>query len=976
MAIERAIYGSFIKGIEQDNAIQFFSYTPGIKLLIDKKDPIISFMETNYSPPENTEWMVDHPDQDIRNDMESNHMRKFHPANFSYSKRMVDGKEKYVFSFGKTMGRDWTNVRPNAKYIYTAICDKEDIKRSPVFYGSSPAIACDIPRRAPFSEKITHKDAPRPAMLQTLSDMDTTENIVDLEHYAGFKKIGLGDIIDFLGSANRLDIFRSMLEALMRHKDNAENPAILIADDKDNLIYWIAALSNIFPFPNTLDLSFASYTYKYTGEYDITGAYIPEKYSFCLEGKNEILSNTDYSYEKTQAIAAVYDFEKNAFANSGSFSSDPFMDMIEQAMNGDISSLSEYKDYITENTTYSGLNSDYRRGYSLFRYMTKKDKPDNDRFAEAIEFAKKYASPAEKKRLLDKLLLSCKQVIDDERAVSAIQSFFTHCIDAGLERKERIYDYFISDVIDCFNNEHSAYTEYNSISKTAMKFCSMDEVKLNLYIAQKIGLPAMAGMADKLKDKWHLIKLLYLMFSMVSNGKSSGENALKSGSPEYTIANKTIVKLIENDSAESIKQLKSILTEAEACLGDMKNVVRYLNAICFAFAAVRNNSAIQIILDFMMQNYVPTLTKNDSSLLKIISDLQGTDRYFGYILKELENLPTLQMLDTLKFIVQNADSSYHKYANNVADAAINKASTEQKGQSGSAALVLNGKLFELLTLCISRWNATLRDNNAILHTILTDYTSGLSDIGNSFISKEQFETLHEMKSAVERMKAGNLPEAVTMFISMYEMKENAGKENSGIFSGKSREPIADISLLASKDKKLLMDAIAQICAERWLAFTDYQNFECLVKISNTQETGFVHQTILRSTLQYALKGGKAKARATVAAQIIVLALKKPSCTSVLSDVPEMLHNAGVKSGEIIKAIEHDEEEYINNLMERLDNANDFNEAQAVAALNKQKQEIDEYYKNHSSNSGFGGFFQNLFSGKKDGKDKKDDKKKK
>ena len=178
---------------------------------------------------------------------------------FGYWTAECNGTKKACFVYGKDMGHDWSEARIGAAYHSSVVCDLADIKKPPIFYCSSPSVCCEIERAAFFPEA---GELRKPGLLKNTMDLDDENAGLSVPCQGGFEPIDLTDISHFVRSDGRYEILKNMLTAVMNAKDGVAKSHLLIADEKENILMWIASLSVIFPLECVKNLSFCTYEYR------------------------------------------------------------------------------------------------------------------------------------------------------------------------------------------------------------------------------------------------------------------------------------------------------------------------------------------------------------------------------------------------------------------------------------------------------------------------------------------------------------------------------------------------------------------------------------------------------------------------------------------------------------------------------------------------------------------------------------------
>lgn len=193
-------------------------------------------------------------------------------------------------------------------------------------------------------------------------------------------------VIDFLSADGRMDIFKNMLHAVLAFE--TERKRVVICDERENIIMWIAAIEYALPLKMALGINFSTYDFDPSLSASQICGVIP--------------SGTRYN-DESQRLHFVFDLYQN---NCAEFDKDEhYFDFIDTSMSFSYDSLQDFHRFITEGYSYDKADEKMYSAYRLYSLLS--DGISNLTVAElkdALDFASQYAVPSEQSRILENLL--------------------------------------------------------------------------------------------------------------------------------------------------------------------------------------------------------------------------------------------------------------------------------------------------------------------------------------------------------------------------------------------------------------------------------------------------------------------------------------------------------------------------------------------------------------------------------------------
>jgi len=902
MAIERAIHASLKIGIEKNDAgFQYYSYTPDYKIIMEKDRELEGKLNSFYKAPDTEEWLMNLPhDSNITmpsDNKEANEAelkaRKYHPLTMAYKLMDVDGNKRPVFLFGKNMGIDWTGRRIGNYYNAAVICEMTDVKKAPVLYCDSPVVCCDIMRTEFYPEG----EASAPALLKYTKGLEKEDDTLEIRHQAGFEAISENDIIDFIGKEGRIDILKSMLTALMKLKEGDKSCRIIIGDEKDNIILWIAAISHIFPVQNIMDFSFTTYGYNIE-EYDVNGVFVP-----ALNGaQNTEYDVTAYNYTRFKDAFAVYDFEKQDFASKVEVNDNLLMQLIENAFSIDMKPLEKYKQYIVSSTTYRGMDSQYVAGYNLYAYMNTKLQLSDKELESAVKFAENFAGVEEKKNLMDKLMKNYQSYLNDQFKMDLFADYMKHCIDKGVISKEEVDSALLELVFECFEEtDRYQISEFVAIGEAVEKICGLEAGGLEKAFVEGFGFEELERQVHIIKDK----KRLMYIFSAVLSYAEKGYCSLEKGSVQYNIVCSALYYTVEDETERNVQRVRQMMEDIVTKMPSARAKFQCAEAVYNVFNSKSLNRITEIVLNRTVKMYMESSVGDKREFLQEVLSTGTNDIYLNAIMTTVsEDKNILKKMDELQGIVQNFSTEFAAYIGEIKDTAISTLGITRKVQREERPELVYS-CFKLVKLC---------ENNSDIPSVKTDYEQikdayldCLYEEHNDFIidetARKQLITICSEVDSVEEVWG----DPALIFLKIYEMQTQVkSKKDKNAFTGKSEYPKINIEGLKPGIKRNYIKSVAVLGCHYRFNTDKYPELDELFEVPESAQDG-CYSLVLKDMLECVLDNIKGKDRARCAVDVIEYGLTWDA-KQFKKDVPGILVNSGIKQSDITKIFEKDIED--------------------------------------------------------------------
>ncbi len=478
----------------------YFSATEGMDEL-RRSDLALSMLSNNYSAPRNQElWWSDEQDEKLRDEKEAEAIRTHHPIAFSYRVLEINGTKKAVFTYGKNIGRDIQGYRPGNILVNTIVCELDDIEAYPFEYYGSPDIFTDYDRAFFVDQPDTPAD-----MLKYKSRL------------AAGGKLTREDAAEFImADEGRVEMLLSMIQFVLDQGDSDRtHRQVMICDRMENIIYWAAAVSSVFPFEIAKQFSFT--TYSFLGNADSSAVTLDDVmlcgvYSAAVNGDepDPRATNYDYDLEAEREETALFDFEKDFFTTADLRNSG-FMMLVRSAMLGSFEQLDEFHRFIMEKTDCRTIGNDYARGCGCFLIAKMRRQQTLSYLAEAQDFAEKFMG-ADAVRALLGIAYSC--TLDNNemsRYFDDIIAMSKSCAKNSDEDKAFVYEHCLRFLREAFLTQSLSREEYFDAKNSIKEIFEQQGDSFEQAFIGSLDNSVLNETINGIEKKWMLLDLAEML---------------------------------------------------------------------------------------------------------------------------------------------------------------------------------------------------------------------------------------------------------------------------------------------------------------------------------------------------------------------------------------------------------------------------------------------------------------------------------
>ena len=760
-------------------------------------------------------------------------------------------------------------------------------------------------------------------------------NDIKLEHSAGFKEITEDGIIQFISTDNRLECLKKMLSALIQLKSGNEKCRIVIADEKNSILMWIAALSYIFPIENSLQLSFTTYGYS-IGDFDINGVFVAELNN-CK--KTDDIAVTDYNFLQAQRSYAVFDFLELYFAPDAEVYNNLFMSMVENSFTINRQILEQYKNYVLAATSYRKMDSEYMDGAVLYMFMEKNKRLSSEQIKAAVIFARKYANKLEKRRIFEKVMSVYKEYVSDAIAQDVLIDYVRYCVNEGISSQKEVESILMNDVkITFLDLENVSFEMFSEQGRISEKICGFMDGYMEIAFVNAIGIDRLYGFMEQLQKHRDVQRISYI-HTAICHYVNDGKGSFKYGGIEQRIASKIIGVFVIDDTAENVKRLDALIKKTNQIVTSVESQFLYTNAV---YKTLQEKKLIKLskkVVEDVAKAYLQHDPHTQKQLVSIIDRCGASSVYLPLILDEItKNTEPNERLVLLTSAISSNKSEFQPYATH-----IRKQGLIVGDYKLDSDFYFNA--YKFLKHFEHGYGVPLSVNE--MQMIMEKYMNHLQrEHRNFIISKDQLHKLEtlfrEYRNFASDRKMNNL---ISAFMLISEMGANITNMHSCVFNGKNPYSTTDYCLLNSIEQDGFIESVSKYIASYWLYSRKLPNFPQLFDISDETQEEKVVSILFGEILDNVIESDS-RNRSDVMVQIVELAIFM-KLDLFLTDLPEKLVNS-VKQSEILKPLEKDLEG-----KRHFKNRTDVLSKIDTLALNEQVQRIRAAYEERVMESPLG-----------------------
>ena len=402
MSVHQIIYTSCMRGINGVNdGQQIYSYDAAFK---DINNDEIKSLFTYQHPSLETGIIM------------SEEIARTMPRSFVY-RRLENGK--CALALNTYLGRDYMGSagRFGNHLSHVITFDSEDATHYPAEYYGSQMLRTAME----FSEV---NNPNKPDYLPTPR----------LER--GFL-VDVDDVVEFLSFDDRLEIYKNMLHAMLSFE--SERKRVVICDEPENIVRWIAALELALPLKMALNVNFSTYDFD------------PSLSSSQICGV--VPNGTRYNAD-SQRLHFVFDLLEK---RSAEFEKDgDFYDFIDTAFSFSYESLQDFHAFLCEGFQCTKADERLYSAFTLYSMLSDGiGSIEVDKFDKALSFADDFAVSAETAHIVQKILEQNEVLLrgDKEIFLRFVEYVVKHIEELNSSLVRRLKELVVDRILSEFLNE-------------------------------------------------------------------------------------------------------------------------------------------------------------------------------------------------------------------------------------------------------------------------------------------------------------------------------------------------------------------------------------------------------------------------------------------------------------------------------------------------------------------------------------------
>lgn len=335
------------------------------------------------------------------------------PQSFSY--RAVDNGLCAV-ALNTYLGRDYMGGAGRfGNYLsHVVLLDRADMTAYPCEYYGSPVL-----RSSMEFEEVNNPNPPDylPAPQLVPGDQITVEAVTD-----------------FLGVEGRMDAYKKMLRAMLSYEQ--ERKRLVICDEPENILLWIAALEYALPQETALELNFTTYAFDpMLSPAQICGV-LPTGTRFTPDTEQN-----HFTFHLPENRVPQLDADGD------------FYDFMDTAISYSYSSAQEFHQFLRDGYRYRKADLELCDAYGLYSLLSDGfENVTGEKLRAALEFANRYASPDELRRVMKSFIGRYEELshLDRELFLQIAEFFSAHAQERPKEVTDRCRELFIDAALSAF----------------------------------------------------------------------------------------------------------------------------------------------------------------------------------------------------------------------------------------------------------------------------------------------------------------------------------------------------------------------------------------------------------------------------------------------------------------------------------------------------------------------------------------------
>lgn len=265
-------------------------------------------------------------------------------------------------------------------------------------------------------------------------------------------------ISEFMEIGDNLEYYKKMVSAMLRFPN--EKKRIIICDEPERIVIWIAALHYSLPLDIAKTVNFTTY------EFD------PELSSSQICGVIHEGSRYSAGSYVSSGKHYVFDFINTQFSDVNA--DNPYLDFLDTAFSFSYDSLKDFHDFVMSKTTFREAGEELYSAYYLYSFLKDGiDEVNNTQFTKGIEFAENYSTDEIELCIVNKIIEESGRVndIDNNYAMTIYKYLLNSFSIISQSQKDKVKQLIVNKIITAVSDsnmkEEAFFALYNDIDGVA-----------------------------------------------------------------------------------------------------------------------------------------------------------------------------------------------------------------------------------------------------------------------------------------------------------------------------------------------------------------------------------------------------------------------------------------------------------------------------------------------------------------------------
>lgn len=300
--------------------------------------------------------------------------------------------------------------------------------------------------------------------------------------------VDIDTVIEFLGIENRLETFKNMLHAVLSFEK--ERKRVVICDEPENVILWIAALEYALPLKVALNINFSTYEFDPSLSYSQICGVIPKGTRYTPETRK-----LHFTFDFYDQVCAEFDKDSH------------FFDFIDTAFSFSYDSLQDFHRFILDGYTYDKADDQMYAAYRLYSLLSDGlTSLSAQEIKSALEFAAQYAKPKERARITESLFEQKESILRSkgETFFDIMKYLMSENIVLSEEQKSLIKRLYVNKALIELMENQSGEGDYMEFYFQATVTSSMIDMRLDQELAKPANHPKLLKVVENETETWKI----------------------------------------------------------------------------------------------------------------------------------------------------------------------------------------------------------------------------------------------------------------------------------------------------------------------------------------------------------------------------------------------------------------------------------------------------------------------------------------